>query len=84
VEDSQSSGGNLVNILSNDCSRVESSVYLMSYLIVAPLEATAVILILVYLIDISVLYGLVVLVVALPVQAVLAKLFDHLRFVFLF
>ncbi len=76
--DNQASG-KLINILSNDCSRVENSVYLLSYLIIAPLEAAAVIVLLVYLIDLSVLYGLVVVLIAIPIQAGLGKLFDHLR-----
>ena len=76
--DSKSSG-HLINMLSNDCSRIEQSVYLLSYLVVAPVEATAVVVLLVYLIDCSVMSGLSIVLVAIPAQAFLSKLFDHLR-----
>jgi ATP-binding cassette subfamily C (CFTR/MRP) protein 4 len=71
--------GQLINMVSNDAARIESSVYLISYILIAPLEALSVIFLLIYLIDLTVLSGLTLLVLALPLQAILGKVLNRIR-----
>lgn len=73
------SGGQLLNLISNDGTRLEFSVYFVPYLIVGPIEAIVITYIMARTIDVSILSGLVVLLIAIPSQTLLGKLFDRLR-----
>lgn len=73
------SGGQLLNLISNDGTRLEFSVYFIPYLVVGPIEAVVVTYIMARTIDVSILSGLIVLLVAIPTQSLLGKLFDRLR-----
>jgi ATP-binding cassette subfamily C (CFTR/MRP) protein 4 len=75
------SGGQLVNMISNDCTRLEFSLYFAPFLIVGPIEAVVITYILARTIDVSILSGLAVLIVAIPLQSLLGKVFDRLRYV---
>lgn len=75
------SGGQLINLISNDGTRLEFSVYFVPYLVVGPIQAVAITYIMARTIDVSILSGLAVLVVAIPTQSLLGKLFDRLRYI---
>nr|UOU03342.1 ATP-binding cassette subfamily C4-4-1 [Brachionus rubens] len=72
-------GGQLINMLSNDGTRIEYSVYFIPHLIVAPIQSIIIIFILVETIDVSILSGLVIIVLAIPLQSVLGSAMDKLR-----
>lgn len=72
-------GGQLLNMLSNDATRIEFSVYFVPYLVVGPLEAIATAILLTKMIDVSVLSGLVIIAIAIPTQAALGKVLDKIR-----
>jgi ABC-type multidrug transport system fused ATPase/permease subunit len=73
------SSGQLINIISTDCARVEYSILFMPFLFVAPVELIVVIVILFNLVDKTILSGLAVVAIALPIQSMLGKVFDHMR-----
>ena len=66
-------------MLTNDGTKIEYIVYFMSYLIVAPLESLVIIFILIELIDASILSGLVIIAISIPIQSLLGKALDRLR-----
>lgn len=72
--------GQLINLIANDASRVESVTYFIPYLLVGPIQTIAIIILIVKLIDVSVLSGLLILVISIPSQAFLGKLNDKFRF----
>ncbi|RMZ95933.1 putative multidrug resistance-associated lethal -like protein, partial [Brachionus plicatilis] len=72
-------GGQLINMLSNDGTRVEYSVYFIPHLIIAPLQSSIIIFILAESIDISILSGLVIIFLAIPLQSFLGNVIDKLR-----
>ncbi len=76
------SSGQLINIISTDCARVEYSILFMPFLFVAPVELAFVIMILVNTVDKTILSGLLVVAVALPIQSMLGKIFDHMRYAY--
>jgi ATP-binding cassette subfamily C (CFTR/MRP) protein 4 len=73
------SSGQLMNIVSTDCSRIESCILFCPYVFIAPIELLIVIGVLVNVVHWSMLAGLIIIFVSLPVQSVLGKGFDHLR-----
>lgn len=74
-------GGQLINMLSNDGTRVEYSVYFIPHLIIAPLQSSIIIFILAETIDISILSGLVIIFLAIPLQSFLGNAIDKLRLI---
>nr|APD26522.1 ATP-binding cassette transporter subfamily C member 4 X4 protein [Brachionus koreanus] len=72
-------GGQLINMLSNDGTRIEYSVYFIPHLIIAPLQSSIIIFILAETIDISILSGLVIIFLAIPLQSFLGNIIDKLR-----
>ena len=73
------SGGQFINILSTDCSRVESAILFFPVLFLAPIELICVILLLIQLVDRIILSGLIVIAIAIPLQSLMGKVFDHMR-----
>jgi ATP-binding cassette subfamily C (CFTR/MRP) protein 4 len=73
------SSGQLMNIISADCSRIESCILFCPYIFIAPIELLIVIGILVNVVHWSMLAGLFIIFLSLPIQSVLGKVFDHLR-----
>jgi ATP-binding cassette subfamily C (CFTR/MRP) protein 4 len=73
------SSGQLINIISTDCARVEYSILFLPFIFVAPVELAFVVAILVNTVDPTILSGLIVVAVALPIQSLLGKVFDHMR-----
>nr|UOU03343.1 ATP-binding cassette subfamily C4-4-2 [Brachionus rubens] len=71
--------GQLLNMLSNDGTKLEYIVYFMSYLIVSPLESIAIVIILVKLVDVSILSGLIIIGISIPIQSLVGKIVDKLR-----
>ena len=71
--------GQIVNLLANDGTRIEYSVYFLPYLFIAPIQTIVVIILLVKIIDFSILSGLVCLLVAIPLQTLTGKILDYLR-----
>jgi ATP-binding cassette subfamily C (CFTR/MRP) protein 4 len=73
------SNGQIINMLANDLSRIEFLLMFMPYLFIGPFEACVVIFLLVKQVDVSVLSGLVIMAIAIPLQALLGKLYDRVR-----
>lgn len=69
----------VMNMLSNDATKIEFSVIFMPYLLVVPLEFVAMVIILTEMIDLSVLAGLILVVIFIPIQLILGKALDKLR-----
>lgn len=72
-------GGQLINMLSNDGTRIEYSVYFLPHLIIAPIQSVIILYILATSIDVSILSGLVIIVLAIPLQSVLGNAIDSLK-----
>lgn len=66
-------------MLSNDTTRIEILTYFIPYLVVGPIETAVITYLLATTIDVSILFGLVIIIVAIPVQTILGKLLDGLR-----
>lgn len=73
------SSGQLLNLISNDASRLELVLPFLPYVIIGPIEVIVVIYIMIKTIDVSILFGLVVLAIVLPAQSLLGKVYDKLR-----
>jgi hypothetical protein len=67
-------------MLANDASRIEQSSLFSVFLLVAPIQVIFVIWMLIKLIDVTILGGLIIMVIALPTQAFLGNLYDRLRY----
>lgn len=76
--------GQLLNMLSNDGTKIELIVYFLPYLLVAPIESGIIVFILIKLIDVSILSGLVIIAISIPIQSLLGKALDKLRYLFRF
>lgn len=70
-----------MNLLTNDAAKLEFSVIFLPYLIVVPIEFVVMVIILTEMIDVSILMGLTIVVVFIPVQLVLGKLLNKLRYI---
>ncbi|GFS18845.1 multidrug resistance-associated protein 4 [Elysia marginata] len=75
----ESSVGQIVNLMSNDVNRFDQAVIFLHFLWVGPLQALAVLIILWNELGPSVLAGFVVLLLLIPVQGFMGKLFSKLR-----
>jgi hypothetical protein len=75
--------GQLINLISNDGARLEVSLYYIPYFVIGPVQTLVIMYLLVTTIHVSILSGLVVLLVAIPFQSLLGKLFNRLRFFFI-
>jgi hypothetical protein len=73
-------GGQVLNLIANDASRIEMAFYFFPYLLIGPIQAISIMIMLFMLVDLTVLSGLVVLLVTIPAQTLLAKFFDRMRF----
>ncbi|CAL8390196.1 unnamed protein product, partial [Gadus morhua 'NCC'] len=71
--------GQIVNLLSNDVNKFDEVTLYLHFLWLGPLQALAVMLLLLFLIGPSCLAGMTVLVVLIPVQTVFGRLFSTLR-----
>ncbi|XP_012941427.1 multidrug resistance-associated protein 4, partial [Aplysia californica] len=71
--------GQIVNLMSNDVNRFDQSVIFLHFLWVGPLQAIAVLVILWHELGPSVLAGFFVLLLLIPVQGFMGKLFSKLR-----
>uniref|UniRef100_A0A668AYE5 Multidrug resistance-associated protein 4 n=1 Tax=Myripristis murdjan TaxID=586833 RepID=A0A668AYE5_9TELE len=71
--------GQIVNLLSNDVNRFDEVTLYLHFLWVGPLQAAAVILLLLYVIGPSCLAGMTVLVILMAVQTMFGRLFSSLR-----
>ncbi len=71
-------------MISNDCVRVESSILYLPFLIVVPAEVTFATFMLYNCVDRSVLSGLLVIFLAIPLQTILAKIYNHMRLLIFF
>lgn len=73
------SGGQLINLLANDGGRVEFMLFFVPYLFIGPLQAIFTVIMLIKLIDVTILSGLFIMVIAIPSQSLLGKVYDRLR-----
>ncbi len=79
ISSEHDSSGKILNLLSNDGSRVEMAFLFFSYLIVAPLQAIAILLLLLEMVDISILSGVLLLAIIIPLQSFLGKVLNMYR-----
>ena len=70
----QDFNGKILNFLSNDASRIENAFMFCPILIVGPIQAIAIVMLLLKMVDLSILSGLILLIVLIPLQIVLGKL----------
>ena len=73
------SSGKILNLLSNDGSRIEQSFHYVAYLVIAPLETIAIILLLSKYVDITILCGILLLIVSIPLQTYLGKVLNNFK-----
>ena len=66
--------GKIINILSNDVSRIESAFYFFPYFFISPLQTIVIVLILFKMVDLSILSGITLLVLVIPLQSCFGKL----------
>ncbi len=71
--------GRIMNLITNDCGRLELVTLFLGYLIIGPLEALFVIYVLVQIVDVHFLTGLGVMCVFVPSQSIVSKMIDHMR-----
>ncbi|XP_025080220.1 multidrug resistance-associated protein 4-like isoform X3 [Pomacea canaliculata] len=71
--------GQIVNLMSNDVNRFDQAVIFLHFLWIGPLQAIAVLIILWHELGPSVLAGFTVLLLLMPVQGTMGKLFSKLR-----
>ncbi|KAF2353844.1 ABC transporter type 1 transmembrane domain [Trinorchestia longiramus] len=71
--------GQMVNLLSNDVNRFDTSVVFLNYLWVGPLQLAIVTVILWYLLGVACFAGLIVIVLFIPLQSLMGKVFSRLR-----
>ena len=71
--------GQFINIISNDCGRIENAFHWLPYIFIAPLHLAFVIKIMVSKIDRTFLSGLFFIAVALTIQSALGKVYDQMR-----
>ncbi len=69
----------VLNLMSNDATRLELSSYFLSYVLVAPLQTIAIIYILVVQVDATILSGLCVLVCVILIQLILGRIYNHYK-----
>ena len=72
----------MINLVTNDGARLESIVYFLPYIVIAPVQAIVIVNILILKIDKSFLSGLFLLLVLIPVQSIFAKAYSHFRYEF--
>ena len=76
-----SKNSQILNLLANDAGRLEGLGLFFPNLIIGPVQGAFIVWILVKEIDPTILCGLVVPLVAIPVQLALGKVFDRLRLI---
>jgi hypothetical protein len=69
-----------VNLLSNDATRIEQSTYFLCYIILGPLQALGIIIILINYVNYTILSGILVLVLILPMQTLLNRLMQYYEY----
>lgn len=69
----------VMNLLTNDAAKLEFSVIFLPYLFVVPIEFVVMVVILSQMIDVSILMGLIIVVIFIPVQLLLGKFLNKLR-----
>ena len=72
----QNSSGRILNLLSNDGTRIEMAFYFIPYLVIGPLLAVAIVILLIEMVDITILSGILLLFIIMPLQSVLGKVLN--------
>jgi ABC-type multidrug transport system fused ATPase/permease subunit len=68
------SNGKILNFLSNDVSRIETAFYFLPYLIAGPLQIIGIVLMLFEMVDLSILSGIILIFIVIPIQSFLGKI----------
>ena len=76
--DSKTSG-RMLNLLSNDATRIDNVLLYLPYFVIAPIQLACIVFLLVKKVDITYLAGLLVFVLYMPIQASTAKIFNYFR-----
>ena len=66
-------GGKILNLLSNDGFRIEGAFIFYHYLLIAPLLTITTAILLTKMVDLSILSGLLLLLIIVPLQSILGK-----------
>ncbi len=74
------SNGQIMNLISNDCARVESSILYLPFLIVVPAEVIFAVILLYNCVDKAILSGLLIITVAILFQTILARIYNRMRY----
>jgi ATP-binding cassette subfamily C (CFTR/MRP) protein 4 len=73
--------GQILNMISNDCSRIESSIFMLPYLIIGPIQAIIIVIVMVNVVDITFVCGVWVILLTIVIQSALARIFSKMRFI---
>jgi len=68
-------------MIANDCSRIESSFFMLPYLIIGPIQAIIIVIVITKVVDIAFAWGIALILLIVPIQSVLAKIFSRMRFI---
>lgn len=79
LNSNQNSSGKILNLISNDTSKIEIALMFPAYLVIAPLQAISIIILLIFMVDYTILAGLLILAIIFPLQITLGKLFNVFR-----
>lgn len=74
-----SENGFIVSLLSTDAARLESSFVFLPFFVIAPLQAMFVVYFMIQQIGVTFLAGLVLLVMFVPVQIIIGKLYAFVK-----
>lgn len=69
----------MLNLLSNDAARLDTFLLYLPYFIITPLQVGFIIYFLIKMVDISFLAGFLIFLIFMPIQAVMAKIYNCFR-----
>jgi hypothetical protein len=69
-----------VNLLANDATRIEQSTLFICYLFLGPLQLAGIIVVLINYVDYTILSGVLVIFLVLPIQALINKIMQYFEY----
>ena len=76
--------GQIINLIGNDGTRLENFLLYFPYIIIGPLQILIIIGLLIKMVDFSFLSGLILLFAFIPLQSLLGKILNRLRYMTFF
>ena len=74
--------GRILNLLSNDAARLDLVVYYLPYFVIVPIQVAAIVYFLIKMVDMTFLAGLIIFLIYMPLQAIMAKIYNYFRYSF--